>query len=67
MLYTEILEDGRTHTYSDTYKIKQLDTGVIYDNAVDTIFHAYKETDIPLEEKELTDAEFRSIIEEAFK
>lgn len=42
---------NRTHTYSDTYKIRQLETGVIYDDAVDTILHQYEETDIPLEKQ----------------
>lgn len=67
MLYTEILEDGRTYTYSDTYKIRQLETGVVYDDAVDTIHHTYEETDIPLEEVEMTDAEFMATVEEAFR
>lgn len=67
MIHTEILEDGRTHTYSDTYKIRQVETGIVYDDSVDTIHHTYEETDIPLEEVEMTDAEFRAIVEEAFR
>lgn len=52
MIITEILEDGRTHTYSDAgFKIQQ-ETGVIYDDAVDSVPHTYTETDIPIEEDE---------------
>lgn len=67
MIHTQILEDGRTHTYSDNYKIRQVDTGVVYDDAIDVIHHNYEETDISLEENEITDAEFRAIVEEAFQ
>lgn len=49
MIRTETLPDGRTHTYSDTYKIRQMDTGVIYEDAVDSVPHSYEETDIPQE------------------
>lgn len=58
MIYREII-GNRTHTYSDTYKIRQLETGNIYDDAMDVIPHQYEETDIPLErepEDDLTDA-----------
>ena len=52
MIITEILEDGRTHTYSDAgFKIRQ-ETGVVYDDAVDSVPHTYTETDIPIEEDE---------------
>lgn len=43
---------NRTHTYSDTYKIRQLDSGNIYDDAMDVIPHQYEETDIPIEDTE---------------
>lgn len=41
------------HTYSDAgYKIRQDDTGVIYDDAVDPIdsTRTYTETDIPIDD-----------------
>lgn len=62
MIYTEILEDGRTHTYSDTYKIRQVETGVVYDDAVDVIHHDYEETNIPVSEDEITNEEAYNII-----
>lgn len=50
MIITEILEDGRTHTYSDAgFKIQQ-ETGVVYEDAVDVVPHTYTETDIPIED-----------------
>lgn len=50
MIVTEIMEDGRTHTFSDAgYKIRQ-ETGVVYDDAVDSVPHTYEETDIPVED-----------------
>lgn len=46
MIKTEILEDGRIHTYSSVgNKILQVDTGVVYDDAADVIEHEYEETD----------------------
>ena len=48
---------NRTHTYSDTYKIRQLETGVIYDDAMDTISHQYEETDIPKDPPFVTEEE----------
>ena len=64
MIISEILEDGRTHTYSDAgFKIRQ-ETGVIYDDAVDSVPHTYTETDIPIEEDE-TAEEVLSMLEDA--
>lgn len=64
MIITEILEDGRTHTYSDAgFKIRQ-ETGAIYDDAVDSVPHTYTETDIPIEEDE-TAEEILSMLEDA--
>ena len=49
MIRTEIMPDGRTHTWSDAgHKIRQ-ETGAVYDDAVDTVPHTYTETDIPIE------------------
>ena len=50
----EVLEDDRIHTYSDQHlKIRQVDTGIIYEDAIDSVVHAYEETDEPIEENEL--------------
>lgn len=46
MIKTQTLVDGRVRTYSDTgFRIRQLDTGMIYDDAVDSVPHEYEETD----------------------
>lgn len=53
MLKQEIVTvDGRElqNTYSDAYKIRQIETGTLYTGAVDVIPcpYTYEETDIPL-------------------
>lgn len=62
MLYIEKLEDGRTHTYSDTFKIRQVETGIIYDDAVDVLEYHYEETDTLLEQEQISDSEALEII-----
>lgn len=62
MIHIKTLPDGRTHTYSDTYKIRQVDTGAVYDDAVDTVSRQYEETDIPVSENEITNEEAYGII-----
>lgn len=63
MIVIETTESGLTHTYSDAgYKIQQLDTGVIYDDAIDAIHHEYEETDIPIEESDIPNEEALRII-----
>ena len=47
MIHSEILPSGLTHTWSDTYRIRQIDTGTVYDDAVDILPHEYEETDVP--------------------
>lgn len=52
MIKTEIMPDGRTHTWSDAgFKIRQ-ETGAVYDDAVDVTEHQYTETDIPIEHED---------------
>lgn len=64
MIITEVLEDGRMHTYSDAgFKIRQ-ETGVIYDDAVDSSTHTYTETDELIDEDEVTPDELLSMLEE---
>lgn len=58
MVVTEIITIGSREfqkTYSDMgYKIKQIETGILYDEAIDIIpcAYTYEETDIPLGEIE---------------
>lgn len=56
MIIEEFIEDGaRVHHYSDQLlKIKQVETNIIYDDAVDVVpcRYTYEETDIPIEEIE---------------
>lgn len=64
MIIIETLPDGRTHTYSDAgLKIMQ-ETGAVYDDAVDQIgvTHIYTETDIPIEQEEISAEEPLRII-----
>ena len=64
MIITETIGD-RIHTYSDIgMKIKQEQTGIIYDDAMDVpeMGYTYTETDKPVEDEELSDSEALSII-----
>lgn len=52
MLVQEIVRNKFIHTYSNIYKkIKQIDTGELYDDALDLIgsSHTYEETDQDIE------------------
>ena len=53
MLIEEFIDNNtRVKHYSDiNMKIKQLETGIIYDDAVDVVpcRYTYEETDIPIE------------------
>ena len=52
MIQTEMVEDRIRH-YSDAgLKIKQIETGIIYDDAVDVLpcRYPYEDTDIPRED-----------------
>lgn len=65
MLITETLTDGRIRHYSDSgMMIRQMETGALYDDAVDVspVRYTYTETDTPIEGDELTDSEALSII-----
>lgn len=49
MIRTEILSDGRTHTWSDAgMMIRQAETGNLYEDAVDSVAHTYVETNEPI-------------------
>ena len=59
MVVKEILNEQFVRHYSDRgMKLKQVETGVIYDEAVDLIPcpYTYEETYDPVEQKELADA-----------
>lgn len=54
MLKSEIIENGeRIHHWSDAdLKIRQIETGILYEDAVDVMpcRYTYEETDEPIEE-----------------
>ena len=55
----------RIHTYSDAgMKIRQNETGIVYDDAMDVpeSGYTYTETDEPIDVEEISDSEALSII-----
>lgn len=65
MILSEILKDGRIRHYSDSnLKIRQIETGIIYEDAVDNqpCPYTYEETDSYIDDSELSFAELLSII-----
>ena len=56
MIREELIENGeRIRHWSDlNFKIRQIETGIIYDDAVDVIpcKYTYEETNEPIEEEE---------------
>ena len=54
MLKSELIENGeRIHHWSDAnLKIRQIETGILYEDAVDNVpcRYTYEETDEPIEE-----------------
>jgi hypothetical protein len=64
VIITETIGD-RIHTYSDTgMKIKQDQTGIIYDDAMDVPEkgYTYIETDEPIQTEDLTSQEILDIL-----
>jgi len=64
MIITETIGD-RIHTYSDTgMKIKQEQTGIIYDDALDVPEkgYTYTETNEPIQTENLTSQEILNIL-----
>ena len=50
--HNDVLDEDMYRTYSDEgYKIRQIETGIIYDEAIDleSKNYTYEETDIPIE------------------
>ena len=67
MIVTENLENDRIRHYSDNgMKIRQVETGVVYDDAIDVLpcKYTYEETDEPIESEveEISAEEALSII-----
>lgn len=63
MIVVKQLDERRTYTYSDHNKwIRQIDTGHLYESAVDYIPHTYEETDMDIDNGEVDDAEALCII-----
>ena len=59
MVIEEILNERLVHHYSDKgLKILQVETGMVYDDAIDTLpcQYTYEETNEPTEQDELVDA-----------
>ena len=55
------------HIYSDQgVQIRQIDTGILYEDVIDPesnpLNHSYEETNIPIEEQELTSEEALEIL-----
>lgn len=49
MIREETMFDGRIHHWSDQgVMIRQIETGVLYEDAVDSLPYTYEETDEPL-------------------
>lgn len=63
MIVRERLQDGRMLTYSDSGKwIRQDDTGIEYETAVDTVDHTYTETNRDIESAEVDPVEGMEIL-----
>ena len=63
MIIVERLKDNKVRYYSDIgMKIRQVETGNLYDDAVDSVPHEYEETDIPVDSEEITAEEALEII-----
>lgn len=64
MIRTEMIGD-RIHTYSDAgMKIRQEQTGIVYEDALDVpeTGYTYTETDEPVSDTDIDDAEALSIL-----
>lgn len=63
MIIVEQLDERRTYTYSDqNMRIRQNETGNLYDTAIDYVPHTYTETDIPIDEGDTTAEELLNIL-----
>lgn len=65
MIQQETLQNGRIYTYSDAgYKIRQIQTNILYDDAVDVapLRYTYEQTDQPIEHDASTPEELLNIL-----
>lgn len=66
MIVEKILEGNLVRHYSDSLlKIRQVETGAVYDEAVDVIpcRYTYEETDLPIDDDEATPEEVAAALE----
>lgn len=55
MIIEELIEEGRVKHYSDAgMMIRQIETGILYEDAVDILpcRFTYEETDVPIEDED---------------
>lgn len=67
MIRSEMLSENLIRHYSDVRKkIKQVETDIIYDEAIDVMpcRYAYEETEIPIDEDDISSEELRKALEE---
>ena len=67
MLRQETLSSGLTHTWSSEKKrIRQVETGFLFDDAIDSNLYTYEETDEPITvyEMDATDADYQAALNE---
>ena len=66
--HNNVLDEDMYRTYSDEgFKIKQIETGIIYDEAIDleSKHYTYEETDIPIEgEDDATEEDYIEALNE---
>ena len=65
MIQTETPEEGRIRHYSDQgLKILQVETGIVYEDAVDNLpcLYTYEETDEPIPDTEINAQEALDIL-----
>lgn len=68
MVQVENLESGLVRHYSDSgYKIRQIETGIVYSEAVDVVpcRYAYEETDELIEQRTAIESERKQVAKPA--
>ena len=64
MIRTEMVGERIRHYSDEGYKIRQVETGAVYDDAVDVVpcRYTYEETDIPVEDEIEADEALRILM-----
>lgn len=63
MIQTEMIGDRIRHWSNLGFKIRQVETGILYEDAVDIPgLYTYEETDIPIEGEEISAEEALNIL-----